>query len=124
MKRVLIVEDNDILRGLLTAYIEHFNKNIVIDSVESAEEAIELMEIDKYLLIITDIALIKMNGLELCLKIREIDKNVKIIGISGYSKLLNENDLTLAGFNSYYTKPCGYKEFFSDIENIVAHIDK
>ncbi len=124
MKRVLIVEDNDILRGLLISYIKHFNDKIDIDSVESAEEALDLIELDKYFLIITDIALIKMNGLELCLVIRQIDKGVKVIGISGYSDLLNTNDFTLAGFDSYFTKPDGYREFFDEVEKIIKAIDK
>lgn len=124
MKRVLIVEDNDSLRKLLVAYIEHFDKEIIMDNVESAEEALELMEPNKYSLIVTDIALIAMNGLELCLKIREIDSEVKIIGISGYSKLLNENNFTIAGFDSYFVKPFGYKAFFAEIERVLKSIDK
>jgi CheY-like chemotaxis protein len=124
MKRVLVVEDNDLVMGMLLAVIEFLDKSIEVDHVESAEEALELFEPNKYTLIITDISLIGMNGLELCLKIRKIDKEVQVIGISGYNSLLNTNNLGIAGFNSWFTKPDGYADFIKEIEKIIKDIDK
>ena len=124
MKRVLIVEDNDLVRGMLTVIIEHLYESVEIDSVESAEDALDIFELGKYILVITDISLIKMNGLELCLKLRKKDKIVKIIGISGYNDLLDTNNLAIAGFDSWFTKPDGYKNFINEVEKILKDIDK
>ena len=124
MKRILVVEDNDLVMGMLLAVIKHLDNTIEVDHVESAEEALELFEQNKYILIITDISLIKMNGLELCLKIRKKDKIVKIIGISGHNSLLNTNNLGIAGFNSWFVKPDGYTDFIKEVGKIIKGIDK
>lgn len=124
MKRVLVVEDNDLVRKMLTVIIEHLDETVEIDSVESAEEALDIFEPNKYILVVTDISLIKMNGLELCLKLRKKDKVVKIIGISGYNSLLDTNNLAIAGFDSWFTKPTGYKKFIAEMEKIFKGIDK
>jgi DNA-binding response OmpR family regulator len=124
MKRVLIVEDNDLVREMLSVIVEHLDESIEIDSVESAEEAPDIFEPNKYILVITDISLIKMNGLELCLKLRKKDKIVKIVGISGYNSLLDMNNLAIAGFDSWFTKPDGYKKFIIEVEKIIKGIDK
>lgn len=124
MKRVLIVEDNDLVRGMLSVIVEHLEESVEIDSVESAEDALDIFEPNKYILVITDISLVKMNGLELCLKLRKKDKVVKIVGISGYGDLLDTNNLAIAGFDSWFTKPTGYKKFITEIEKIIKGIDK
>ncbi len=124
MKRVLVVEDNDLVRGMLTVIIEYLDESIEIDSVASAEEALDIFEPDKYILVVTDISLMKMNGLELCLKLRKKDKVVKIVGISGYNSLLDTNNLAIAGFDSWFTKPTGYKKFIIEIKNILKDVDK
>jgi len=123
MKRILVVEDNDSVRGILSAFIEHIPEITQIDSVESAEEALKLFEPGKYILVITDIALIGMNGLELCLKIRRLDNAVKVVGISGYSKLIGTvDDVSIAGFDYWFNKPTDYKDFLITIENIIKKL--
>jgi DNA-binding response OmpR family regulator len=123
MNRILVVEDNRSVMEIIVAFIKHFNRSIYVDHVESAEEALDLIEINKYTLIITDISLVKMNGLELCLKIREKDKDVYIIGISGHIGLLQYNDLSIAGFNKWFIKPIGYADFISEVEKVIKSID-
>lgn len=124
MKKVLVVEDNDLVRRMLIVIIEHIDESVEIDSVESAEDALDIFEPNKYILVVTDISLIKMNGLELCLKLRKKDKVVKIVGISGYNSILDTNNLAIAGFDSWFTKPDGYKKFIAEVEKILKGIDK
>lgn len=118
MKRVIVVEDDEGGRKVICAIVKYISGLELLDDVESAEEALELFEPGKYDLIITDIGLTKMNGLELCLKIREVDKNVKIIALSGYSDLINEGNFHLAGFDSWFDKPFGYGDFLKEIDRL------
>lgn len=118
MKRVLVVEDDEAGRHLICSIVKYISGLELLDDVGSAEEALELFEPDKYDLIITDIGLTKMNGLELCLKIREVDKNVKIIALSGYSDLINGGNFHLAGFSSWFDKPFGYNDFLKEIKRL------
>ena len=124
MKRVLVVEDNDLIRGMLTVNIEHMDESVKVDGVESAEDALNIFKPGKYILVVTDISLLNMNGLELCLKLRKKDKVVKIVGLSGYNNLLDTNNLAIAGFDSWFTKPDGYKKFLTEIKKIIKDVDK
>ena len=118
MKRVLIVEDDKDGRTVICAIVKHIVGLELLDDVGSAEDALELFKPGKYDLINTDIGLSKMNGLELCLKIRETDKDVKIVALSGYSALINENNFHLAGFDSWFDKPFGYGNFLNEIKRL------
>ncbi len=118
MKKILIVEDDESGRVLLRSIVRYIAGIELLDDVESAEEALEIFVPGKYDLIITDIGLTKMNGVEFCLKIRELDKEVKIIALSGYSDLINEGNFHLAGFDSWFDKPFGYGDFLNEIKRL------
>lgn len=115
MSRILIVDDEKQILHLFEAFLER--NNTTVDTAVSAEEALKLLGNNKYDLIILDIKLIGMNGVELALKIREEDKNVKIIGITGYySPIFTQYDYRLAGFDIVFEKPIGYKSFIAYLE--------
>jgi CheY-like chemotaxis protein len=67
MQRALIVEDHDIVRALLKACVGKVAEIDIIDDVMSAEEALDLFEPGKYNLIVIDLALVELNGVELAL---------------------------------------------------------
>lgn len=118
MKRALVVDDNKIVRELLTAFVEHTDKFDEVDSVMSGEEAMDLFEPGKYKLVILDIGLVKMTGTEAAFMMRHLDKSVNIIAITGYSSILESCNLEEIGFNKCFLKPFGYVEFFDYVRDI------
>jgi DNA-binding response OmpR family regulator len=112
MKRALVVEDNEAVRELIVAFVKHTKKFGEVDAVESGEEALKLSKLKRYNLITLDLALIKMTGVDTAIEIRKIDKDVVILGITGYGVIKEQYDLSIAGFNWCYTKPIDYEEFF------------
>ena len=115
MSKILIVDDDEQILHLFEALLER--NDTTVDTTVSAEGALKLLDNNKYDLIILDIKLIGMNGVELALKIREEDKAVKIIGITGYySPIFTQYDYRLAGFNMVFEKPIGYKGFIEYLE--------
>lgn len=117
MCKVLVVEDDSLLRNLLVAFVSNVSGIDNVDDVMSAEEALSLFEPGKYSLIVIDIALVEMNGVELALEIRKTDKEVILLAVSAYRDILDRFDLSLAGFNDWFIKPGGYKDFLKFIEN-------
>lgn len=75
MKRILIVEDEPCLRFL---YRNIINKETEIDEVIDGFEALELLEEKKYDLILLDLNLPIMNGIEILRKVRNIERNKKV----------------------------------------------
>lgn len=115
MNGVLIVEDNDGVRGFFKAFIEHTKKFDLIDAVCTGEEALALFEKDKYSLVIMDIGLQKMSGAEACFLMRQKDKAVKIVAVTGHAKI-GEDLRVLAGFDAMFIKAIQYREFLDYIQ--------
>jgi YesN/AraC family two-component response regulator len=100
---ILIAEDDVFLREELVNYI-----SIFVDDIYQANNGIEAFDMyQKYKpsIILTDIDMPLLNGLELIEKIREVDENIDIIIISAYTYteyLLRAIELNLV---SYLAKP-------------------
>jgi len=116
MKRALIVDDDKCVRQFMVIWLEHFGKFDIIDSAFDGEEALSMFEEGKYCVVILDIALSVMTGVDVCIKMREIDKNVRIVALTGYSNIVESCDLSIAGFDAVYLKPDGFKTLINDLE--------
>lgn len=106
-KKVLVVDDNKVNLKVANKILESFNLNITLAS--SGEECLSLVEKNDYDLILLDIMMPVMNGVETLKKLRNIyDKPVialtadAVIGMK--EKYLND------GFNDYISKPIDKKE--------------
>lgn len=116
MANILIVDDDDLILNLLEAIL--IRKNELVDKASSSEEALKKFKPGKYDLISIDLRLGDMNGLELCLKIREVDKDVCIISLTGfYDPIFVIHDPSIAGFNAVFQKPLQCKEFIKFLED-------
>lgn len=112
------MEDNEPVRKFLVIWIEHFKKFDVVDSAMDGETALEMFEPGKYDFVVMDLGLVCMTGVDACLKMRELDEEVVIVALTGHSELVEENDLSLAGFDKCYAKPMGYEDLLTAIESL------
>src|SRR5690554_5790997 len=87
MFRVVIADDEITIRNGLKNLIESYDLDLhVVATVEDGKEAIEVIE--EYLpeIILMDINMPFVNGLQVIARARELDKDSKIIIISGYDQ--------------------------------------
>ena len=82
--------------------------------VNSTEEAIKVIANGKFGVLVTDLGLPDLNGVELIKKIRETDKNMEIIIASGNPDLLEEAEKS--GANLIALKPIDFPDLFQDIQ--------
>lgn len=119
---LLIVEDEKNLAKLLKdALLEFFQKTNVAYDGEEGLMFYEALEPD---IVITDIMIPKLSGLEMAKKIKEINPNQHIIILSAYSdtqKLLNAIDV---GVVKYFIKPFDPDELLEYISSISQKILK
>ncbi len=111
-KSILIVDDNPNMSSLLSEMLEIFDFESV--SARDGNEALEQLENAKFSLVITDMRMPNMTGLELLEKVKEKFPKLPVVMISGYS--LNEIE------NSSQLRPDGFlaKPFMmSDIEKLL-----
>lgn len=108
--KVLCVENEELIRENQIDYLKHFYNTIL--EASHAKEALEIIEKQKPQLVITDIEMSDMNGLEMIRQIRKRDKKIKIIVLSAFSKkeyLLDAIDL---GLVKYLIKPIDHETFY------------
>jgi CheY-like chemotaxis protein len=102
-KKVLVVDDEDFHRELMQKLLSKLGYGVAV--AESAEEAFSLLKIEKFPVILTDLIMLEMDGVEFCQLLRETDTKTVVIALSGHTDLYDREKLTEAGFDSHLTKP-------------------
>jgi DNA-binding response OmpR family regulator len=93
--RVLVVDDEDQMRALLRLMLESAGHEV--SDAANGKIALHLQKMMPADLLITDIIMPEMEGIELIINIRKIDPRVKIIAISGGGKIDPYLCLDIAG---------------------------
>jgi CheY-like chemotaxis protein len=105
--RILYVEDNDLVREITLEILSQPSHTVV--AVASAEEALELFEPDAFDIVVTDISLPAMSGLDLARQILQRDPSVPVIIATGYH--VHVENFALGDRARVITKPFEQEEF-------------
>jgi signal transduction histidine kinase/CheY-like chemotaxis protein len=81
--RILLVDDDDDVRQVAAALIEEIGYEVV--AAESGEAALRMLEPGKFSLLITDIAMPGMNGVQLARRVKAVAPTLPVIFASGYA---------------------------------------
>lgn len=100
---VLIVDDEKLIQNLLSRAVEREGLKAITAS--SGEEALDLLDKYKVKLVISDISMPGMNGLELLVKIKEKYPTLPVLLITGHAGQYTKEEVLAAGADSYITKP-------------------
>lgn len=107
-ERLLIVEDEDTLcESLQRVFIR---EGYEVDVAGSAESAFELLNVKSYDLIITDIILPGISGIELLSKYKKRNPAQKVIVITAYASLMTAVEAIKAGASDFIIKPLMHDE--------------
>ncbi len=107
-KKILVVDDEEIVRySLVNILKEH---DYEVDGVSSAESALELFNEKKYHLVLTDLVLEGMGGLELLENVKVISPKTLVIVITGYGSIRTAVTALRLGVYDYLLKPCDEDE--------------
>ncbi|MGO9147417.1 MAG: response regulator [Desulfomonilia bacterium] len=108
MKRILVVDDEEIVRYSLKNILS--SNGFEVEDVGSAEEALKLLYDKSFHLVLTDIVLEGMGGLELLENIKVISPKTLVIVITGYGSLKTAVSALRLGVYDYLLKPCDENE--------------
>lgn len=116
MKRVLIIEDNEDNLYMIKFILEQNNLNVSF--AMTGLEGIELISKEKPDLILMDIQLPDINGLEVTKKIRQMKSNdsIIIVALSSYAMTGDRQKALEAGCNGYIEKPIDPETFMDEIK--------
>jgi CheY-like chemotaxis protein len=102
-KKILVVDDEDFHRELMQKLLLKLGYDVAV--VESAEAAFSHLEKEKVPIIITDLIMLEMDGVEFCQKIRETDNKTIVIALTGHADLYDADKIKEAGFDNHLAKP-------------------
>ncbi|MEA3383618.1 MAG: EAL domain-containing protein [Campylobacterota bacterium] len=118
--KLLYVEDNKEARESVVMMLEEFFDDIT--TAIDGEDGCQKFKDNTIDLILTDINMPKLNGLEMIKKIREIDKSIPILVLSAY----NETDFFMEsiklGVDGYLFKPIERQQFIRILEKVIQKL--
>ena len=110
MKRVLVVDDEADMLWMLQRNLNKDMKDVEILAAESGEEALSILSDKKVNLVISDINMPGMNGLDLLLEINNRYPQTGVIIMTAYPSNTYENQAMLGGSLRFIEKPFDIKE--------------
>jgi diguanylate cyclase (GGDEF)-like protein len=115
-KNILIVDDDLSIRNTMQEYIN--NAGFASQTASTAEEALELISINKYAVVITDIRLPGMGGLELT-KVIKKDNGSDVIVVTGYSDDYSYEEAINIGASDFVIKPVRLEELLLRLRRVL-----
>lgn len=117
--KILLVDDNQAFLDMLKEYLDDNNYDVVCSN--NGNEAQEQFEIFHPDIIVTDIVMPEVDGIELLLTLRKINPDIRIIAMSGGNRGHAESYLIMAeklGANVVLNKPFELPDFLAEIKKL------
>lgn len=114
--KILVAEDEEItLKHLLNTLRR---EGYEVTGVRNGREAIELLQKERFDVVITDIKMPEMSGMEVLDKAKEIDQDTEVLIITGFGSIGSAVEAMKKGAYDYITKPFDLDELIIKVRNI------
>jgi CheY-like chemotaxis protein len=121
--RILIVDDQKEATRIIRSSLESLEQEFIIDDVLSGEEAILELSSGPVDLLIADVRLPGISGLELMEKFKKQNSEVKIVLISGVTDPKIRQQVAQAGADAFFFKPIDVADFLDSVERILGLVE-
>lgn len=118
LKRVMLVDDHNLVRSGLAALLNQTGQFSIVAEATNGVEAIEKLEIAGCDLLIVDLAMPRLGGIEVITEIRKKNKTVKILVLSMYDDAQFVARAMKAGANGFLLKHALDEDLFEAIEAV------
>ncbi len=116
---VLVVDDEEEMRQFLAEYLNEFGYQV--DCAANGQEAIQKYKNGHFDVVLSDLSMSPMNGLELLGEIRKMDSDVVFIMMTGYPSLNSAMEAMKMGAADYITKPFNVDEIRLKIDRVIVN---
>ncbi|EQE86200.1 transcriptional regulatory family protein [Clostridioides difficile CD70] len=113
---VLVVDDEKEIRDLIEIYLLNSGYNVI--KAEDGKEALDILKKENIHLMILDIMMPKMDGIEVCRKVRE-SLNIPILMLSAKSEDMDKIQGIMTGADDYLTKPFNPLELTVRVKSLI-----
>ncbi|WP_417612422.1 sigma-54-dependent transcriptional regulator [Owenweeksia hongkongensis] len=123
MAKILIVEDEKAIRNVLKNILSDEDKTFEIDEAENGKMAIDMVEEKEYDLLLCDIKMPGVDGIEVLEHVREKHPDTAIIMISGHGDLDTAVDSMKKGAYDYISKPPDLNRLLTTVRRALDRTD-
>ena len=113
---ILVVDDEKEIRDLIEIYLLNSGYNVI--KAEDGKEALDILKKENIHLMILDIMMPKMDGIEVCRKVRE-SLNIPILMLSAKSEDMDKIQGIMTGADDYLTKPFNPLELTVRVKSLI-----
>ncbi|MEO1253717.1 MAG: response regulator [Bacteroidota bacterium] len=108
-KKIIVAEDSSVIQNLTKKILSQLNYEI--SSVKNGQQVIDLLGKEAYDLVLLDIHMPIMDGMECARQVRSMsgsNKEIPLIAITGNANNYSMEDFEKVGINAYIPKPLNY----------------
>lgn len=109
MEKILIVEDDAFFREIFSDLLKE--EGYQIDTADSGNEALEKIARFNYDLVVTDMVLQDISGLDVLSRVKQMDTGIEVIVVTGYGNMESAIYALKNGARDYLVKPISHDEF-------------
>lgn len=118
VRRILLAEDDDSMRGFLERALQKAGYEVV--SFDNGRDAYDRLLEEPFTLLLTDIVMPLMDGIELARLAGEIDPGLKIMFITGFAAVTLNTDNQAPSDARVLSKPFHLKDLVDQIDELLA----
>ena len=116
--RILIVEDDVSVRESLLSLLE--SKDYVVESASDGEQALEAVEQRDYDVLLLDLQLPKVSGMEVLANAKKLSPDTSIVILTAHGSIQSAVEALKLGAEDYLEKPCDVEQLQKMLEKIFA----
>lgn len=120
--RLLVVDDDKVMRQLFSVVLQR--AGFEVDFAEDGLMAVEMWEKGEYDLVLMDVQMPRLNGLDATIAIREREQakglHTPIVAVTAYALQKDEAECLAAGMDAYLAKPINFKKCVELIHSLAA----
>jgi two-component system response regulator YesN len=124
MVTILIVDDEQVEREGVGYLINRRNLPIVTKQAQNGQAALDVLQKEPIDILITDVKMPIMNGMELCRRVRLINNELVILVLSAYGDFEYTQKAIQARVDDYILKPVDIKEFDTALDSALNIVEQ
>lgn len=117
MPKILIIEDEAAIRRVLGKILSEENDNYIVEEAEDGHAGLEKIKNDDYDLVLCDIKMPKMDGVEVLEAVKKIKPEIPMVMISGHGDLETAINTMRLGAFDYISKPPDLNRLLNTVRN-------
>ncbi|MFC6097953.1 sigma-54-dependent transcriptional regulator [Flavobacterium qiangtangense] len=117
MPKILIIEDEAAIRRVLTKILSEENDSYKVEEAEDGQIGLEKIKNDDYDLVLCDIKMPKMDGVEVLEAVKKIKPEIPMVMISGHGDLETAINTMRLGAFDYISKPPDLNRLLNTVRN-------